>query len=343
MAPSFVVDGDLTVIAASRRHHNFKVLSRKGPSFLLKQGVGLERSEAIRHEARVYQTLLGPDGDRDFDRYLPRFYGYDESKNLLILEFVPEADDLRNRHYRLGRFPSGPAAALGRALALLHRLKPSPPDGDRENRAESTRIPWIFFIGRPEMEMFHRMSHANRQLVRIIQKFPEVSDRLHALRRDWRPEAFIHSDLRWDNCVVARGSVFKLVDWELATVGDSCWDLGSVFADYVSAWILSIPITYDRDPERFPRLARYPLETMHPAMGAFWKAYVARSGMADRTARECLSRAARFAAVRLLQTAFEHLQTSSQLSGSLIYLLQLSLNILRRPRKAVVHLLGIAG
>jgi hypothetical protein len=52
-------------------------------------------------------------------------------------------------------------------------------------------------------------------------------------------------------------------------------------------------------------------------------------------------RATRYSAARLIQTAFEQMQMSIQIMGNTICLLQLSLNILRRPQETIVHLLGI--
>jgi len=95
-----------------------------------------------------------------------------------------------------------------------------------------------------------------------------------------------------------------LVDWELACVGDPCWDIGSVFNDYLSFWLLSVPVTGQELSEESLALARYPLDKMQPAIGAFWAAYIRRMGLDAGTADEWLVRSVQFAAARLLQTAF---------------------------------------
>ncbi len=53
-------------------------------------------------------------------------------------------------------------------------------------------------------------------------------------------------------------------------------------------------------------------------------------------------RATRYAAARLIQTGFEQMQHSTHLTGNLVCLLQLSLNIMSRPQEAMVQLLGIS-
>jgi hypothetical protein len=52
-------------------------------------------------------------------------------------------------------------------------------------------------------------------------------------------------------------------------------------------------------------------------------------------------RAIQYAAARLVQTAFEHLQLSNELAGDVGCLLQVSLNMMMRPHEAAVFLLGI--
>ncbi|HYP21593.1 MAG TPA: hypothetical protein VEY08_16100, partial [Chloroflexia bacterium] len=155
------------------------------------------------------------------------------------------------------------------------------------------------------------------------------------------------SDIKWDNCLVCsppsrRGKPqFKLVDWELARVGDPCWDIGSAFCGYLNFWLNSVPMAAGGQPEQYLEMARYPLDKMQPAMRAFWLAYTQEMGLDAPTANEWLLRSARYAAARLVQEVFEQSQTSARLAGNVPYYLQVSLNMLQRPRDAVLHLLGI--
>jgi hypothetical protein len=76
-------------------------------------------------------------------------------------------------------------------------------------------------------------------------------------------------------------------------------------------------------------------------MRAFWSAYTRRMQLDPTTADEWLIRSTRYAAVRLIQTAYEQGQSASRLTGNTVCLLQLSFNILSRPEDAAVGLLGI--
>jgi hypothetical protein len=59
------------------------------------------------------------------------------------------------------------------------------------------------------------------------------------------------------------------------------------------------------------------------------------------TAEQWLLRAVQYAGARLLQTAYELMQTAIQLTGNAVCLLQVSLNFLQRPREAAAHVLGL--
>ncbi|MFL5735105.1 MAG: phosphotransferase family protein [Chloroflexia bacterium] len=346
VSPRIVVEGDLSVSDFTRRNANFKVAGGHGPGFLLKQGVDEERRAMLAHEARVYRLLGAAEGGGRLQTYLPRLHLYNPDDSVLVLELLDEAETLDEYHARLGRFPTGLAALLGDALGTLHAITEGRTEGE-EYEGISRRPAWMLSIHRPNVLFMRTVSNANLKLIKIVQQFPEFRGHLDALRGEWRADTLIHGDLKWANCLVyrpgeGRSKKLKLVDWEHASVGDPCYDAGSVFNDYLSFWLLSIPITGDSPPDRFMQLARYPLDKMQPAIGAFWRAYVRVMGLDPATAAEWLVRATRYAGARLVHTAYEHGQLGYQITGNAVCFLQLGLNILQRPREAAATLLGIA-
>lgn len=339
-----IVDSDLVVMDVSRRNRNFKVTSQFGPSYLLKQSASQDGSATLAYESGVYQLLHELHGDPSLQRYLPRHYAYDKQENVLILELLRNAPSLQEHHAK-GRFSTALAAALGLALSKFHRLTGSA--GRNEFSRFSARMPWVLSLHRPSLEMFRDISNANLQLIRIVQNAPEFQRVLDQLRQGWRVDSLIHNDLKWDNCLVCsysktrRAPELKIVDWEFAGMGDACWDAGAIFSNYLSFWLNSIPVTGEDPPDRFLELARYPLERMQPAIRRYWKAYVRGMGFEADKAHAMLLRSTKYAAARLIQTGFEQMQNSVKLTGNLICLLQLSLNMMLRPHEAIAHLLGI--
>jgi Phosphotransferase enzyme family len=341
-----IVDEDLRVVEASRRNRNFKVIGERGPSYLLKQGLGANGRATVAHEATIYRYLEAAPGSECFRSYLPGYQHYDAHEGILILELLTGAQDIREYHTRRGVFSTSIAAALGEALSKLHRLDISSLATNSDS-SFAGRLPWVFSLHRPGIGVFHDTSAANMQLIRIVQNTHGFSRALDELCEGWRFDSLVHNDIKWDNCLVFprshsnRKVDLKVVDWEFARLGDSCWDAGAVFSNYLSFWLFSIPVSGEDPPDRFLDLAQYPLERMQPAIRSYWQAYVRGMSLDPIRSEEHLLRAVKYAAVRLIQTGYEHMQHSVRLTGNLICLLQLSLNIMQRPYEAIAHLLGI--
>jgi aminoglycoside phosphotransferase (APT) family kinase protein len=346
LSESQLVGCDLVLVDASRRNRNFKIVSHTGPSYVIKQAASADGMLTLRREAAAYRLFTSRDEARQFAPYLPKFFGHDEEHHLLVLELVPDARDVREEQTQRGRFSTGLATAMGNALACLHRI---PPDlmanGDGLGSLEDV-LPWALSLHRPTVSLFRETSSANIQLIKIVQKFAIFCDLIDRIRNDWRPTTPVHADLKWDNWIVSRARrgrapMVHLVDWELAGIGDPCWDVGSAFHDYLSCWLFSIPITGATPPERFPELARHPLAQMQPAIRAFWQSYRQAALRDAQEAYEFLLRSVKYAAVRLIQTSMEQMQPSVQLTGNVVCVMQVAFNILQRPHDAIVHLLGL--
>lgn len=337
-------DCDLVVEGVSRRNRSYRIICSQGPCYLLKLGVNEETARTVAHEAKVYQLFQSDGVKEQIREYLVQFYDYDCNEQILILEFMRDAKDLRAYHARRARFSTWVARAMGRALGTLHQPTLAT---SAESQGMPRKLPWVLFLHQPNLSIIRDASSSNLELIKIIQQFAEFRELLNGLRERWTMDTLIHFDIKWDNCIVglppAAGSKYwlKFVDWEVAGLGDPCWDAGSVFMDYLSFWLLSIPITGETPPDRFPELARYPLDRMQPALRAFWLSYARTMHLDAAMAGEWLIRATKYAAARLVQTAYEQMQMSLQLTGNIICFLQLSLNILRRPEEAVTQLLGI--
>lgn len=336
-----VVAGELRIVDASRHNRNYRVVSESGISFLIKQGSESAGIGSIPHEATVYRRLREP-GDNALARYLPPFHGYDPAERLLILGLLRESRDVRDYHAHLHRFPVGFARQVGEILGTLHRRS-------LDDMADlPARVPPVLSLHRPPLAMLQSVSGGNLRLIATIQRFPEFCALLDEVHDDWRVTALIHGDARWDNFLIVRSATnrrhasLRLIDLESASRGDPCWDAGSFLSDYLSYWLFSIPVAGDLPPGRLVSLARVPISRVQPAMHAFWSAYVATMGLDEGVAQAWLRRTVRYAAVRLIGRACEQMDRRSRLTGMVTFLLQMSLNMLRRPEDAASQLLSIA-
>lgn len=339
--PSHIVNGGVEIVSAARRNRNYKVRVTGGPSVLLKQGSDPHKRATLAHEAGVYRFLrcLPSPAVRSL---VPGYRGFDPDESVLALELIEETESLLDRHTRTGRLPLPVARRLGRSLATLHRDTASAEVRERFHRELTPRVPDALVLHAPSLTFYGAYaSYGNIRLLSAVRRSDDLFCGLDLLREEWREECLVHADLRWDNCLVGRKRQFKIVDWELATLGDPSWDVGCVFAEHLNFWLSSAPMTSRTSPEAVLATTRAPLPRIQTALAAFWGSYVAARALSANEAEVMLMRAVRHAAARLFQTAIEQTQASTSLSALAVYQLQLSANLLRRPRLAAADLLGL--
>lgn len=335
-----VVAGNLSVVEDTRRNRNFHVVSPPGPSYLVKQG---ERRPAsvgsVRHEASIYRLLASDERYRDLRDSIPQDHWFDRDSDLLVLELFADATNVRIAHAAQFEFPAMLAARVGNLLAVLHRA--GRPSASELLGPIPSDAPAVLSVHLPDLELFNAVSGANVALMRMLQDYPDYCEALERLRRRWEPEVLVHGDLRWDNCVVCPDGGIRLVDWEFARFGDPRWDVGFFLSEYLAFWVLAIPVIPGLDPQDMASRSPVPMGRLQPAMGAFWRAYVDGMGLEAEEEDRCLVSAVEYAAVGLIETACEQLHLATTPTTTAVFLLQLSMNILTRPREAVTQVLGI--
>jgi hypothetical protein len=338
-----VVDGGLRMIDLSHRNYNTAVITH-GRCYLIKQAAEASGDEGIANEAALYNFFSTLKEEREaFVRLLPRCFGYDAARRLIILEFIRNARDIQQHHMSVQALPEHIAASLGESLALLHSASQRLDTAAVALRANEP--PWPLSIHQPEYWLIRESSEANIQMIRAIQQFNEFCALLDGLRRDWAADTLIHFDLKWENCLVVgrrEPTVVKIVDWELARIGDPQWDVATVLSAYLHFWLLFVPISAGVPIESSLECARHPLQSVQRALQAFWHAYARKMRFGPRDSERLLLRAVRYSSASLLRFCYEQLQTSITLTANVVSALQLSFNILNDPERAVSELFGFS-
>lgn len=335
-----VVDGNVAVLDNSRRNRIYRIISPTG-CYLLKQAVGSDRIETLSRETAIYQQLFSTGQNNGIASHLPRFCTYDSEQHILILELIQDAETLREQQQRLGRVSPHSARQAANALSALHRANVTLQEQTMKLRAS------ILCLYQPSFTVFHKISRAELQLFEIIQKQKSLIDHLDQLRHEWQPCGFVHGDIRSENFLIpvplGRGKrPVKIVDFEFAGAGDTAWDVGTVFAEYLTLWLFSFPFMTASQLDRFIRLATCPLDNIQPSLRSFWSQYDHCMALDASKSDELLLRAVKFSALRLLLMAFEVASVLSSVNSYILSLLQVGMNILAQPEKAAVELFGIA-
>ena len=345
-----VVDGDLMIVDTTRRHRNAKVLRQAAPGCFVKQAQSEQplANQSLHREAVCGWLIAHDERFAALRRLVPRWLAYDHARSLLVSELLPEAENMAEHHLRLGRFPPELADLLGRELGLAHAGVSIPPANAPGLEVFPRAQPWILSIHQLAASQFERLSAGHMQVLALVRQYPEYKSVLDALRGQWSIDGLVHGDMKFENCLVLAAQpgqeepALRIVDWELADFGDMYWDVGAVFQAYLSTWVLSMPEHDEASAERLVSHARYPLESLQPAIAAFWRAYSAvRPAPAGLTSAALLTRCVQYAAARMIQTSYEHVGQVPRVTMGALRMLQVSMNMLTRPADAIRDLLGM--
>lgn len=348
-----IVEGDLTISNAARRNRNLRVARTDGPGYLVKQpdDPTLGGAYTLQQEANFYAFCQQETAVAAMQTLLPRMLYCDAEQSLLAIELFENALPLWSYYYQFeaGSFPAGVAGTLGRALGVLHDTFHTPGLADDSRLGWLRRdLPWVMQVHKPGPEMLAVLSPANYQTLGILQTQEGLSGRLDGLRRLWKPQAVIHSDIKSDNVLVLPPRAdagtdlpeIRVIDWETVQIGDPAWDLAGALQDFILFWVCSMNQML-RTSEEMVMSARYPLSVLQPALRALWRGYRSAARLTPAEANALIARATVFSAARLIQSAYEHAQNSRDLPVGSVLLLQISANLLADPETGQVQLYGL--
>jgi hypothetical protein len=338
-----VVSGGISVLDASRRNRNFKVLRGDGPGLFVKQMREMQSDAmlTLRREAACYELAAEHPA---LSRLMPKLIRYEPNRHVLVLELLPEAESLLSYHNRQKRFPPEIGRMLGEGLGLYHSQAGELIESEKLKGLLARQIPVILTLRQGGHGMLGNFGRIGPAISSLLQQHKEFEVLLDALGAEWRFDSLIHGDMKWDNVLVFPAPIeldFRIVDWEMADCGDAGWDVGAVLQSFLSTWIMSMPIGSGLPPEAYIGMASQPLEAMRPVLKAFWKSYALTRKFSETQSKTELERSMRFGAARLVWSAIEQRLYMPQLDPAATTLLQVSLNVLKDPGRAVKELLDV--
>jgi hypothetical protein len=336
-----VVDGDLVVVDATGRNRNFKVLRKHSQSFFVKQ-IRNWNSQAVamlQCEAACYWLARNDPDFNALEPLIPELYDFDQDRQALTTAFISDGEDLWEHLRRTGIIPPEIAGELGRCFGEFHRESEKGLLDSPHCSVFPKQIPWILSAERRNSHPFKELSQATSELFDHVES-THLSSALDELRNQWRVCTLMHGDMRLENCILIQASngkpTLKMIDWELADLGDPCWDIGSILQALLSTHIISVPAV-EHQLTLAALLTEPALANLRPAIRSFWESYARElPSSEDNLLERCLS----YGAARMVQSAYEYMQFSPHLSGNALHLVEVSSDVLGNPSEAAQRLLN---
>ena len=200
VTPDSAVNGGVEISELPRRNRNFRVKQRNGQGYFLKQ-VRRWEPEALRTlhvEAECYRIAAENEIFSDVAEIVPHFRWYDPRRAVLVTELLDGAETITEHHFRNDSVPGDIAEQLGRAFGNYHRKATGKPPAALDGMFPR-RPAWALSLHDMPPHTVPNLSGGIHQMLGMIRQFPQFGPALEKLRNEWRFDALIHGDIKWDN------------------------------------------------------------------------------------------------------------------------------------------------
>lgn len=279
---------------------------------------------------------------------LPEVLSFDAESSILILNYLNDYCDLNEFYAKHKAFPSQVAAALGSAIAQIHRATfqdSTYQDYFCEGKPPANHLQQMSYnFERITPEIFGSVPMDGIKFFALYQRYDSLGKAIAGLVDSYMPCCLTHNDLKLNNVLLHleweqhQASAIRLIDWERANWGDPAADVGMIIASYLQLWLMSLVVSKETSIEESLRLAGIPLEQLQPSIAAFMQSYLQQ--FPEMNEENFVSRAVQFAGLALIQQIQAGIQYQKSFGNSGICLLQVAKSLLCRPEQAIETVFG---
>jgi tRNA A-37 threonylcarbamoyl transferase component Bud32 len=302
------------------RNHLVRVERPAAPCYIVKQPRDVNTPDAVTMwtEAAIFWLSANDPQFAVLAPWLPKYYHYDEPNKILTIELIAGSDSLMAKQMAGAALDPRLLADVGRAFGTLHGAASQGLREERVRRLFRTGIAWVLTLGAPQSPYVPGTQAAQSILAAVLQR-PDALAALTQARADWRDAHIVHGDAKAANVLILEDGSVRVIDWEIAGLGDGLWDVAGIVHSLLMPNPLAAPEPLDAAQTR-----------AHPLIDALWAGYVAAAPPPPHLADPRLA-LLRLAGARMVQTCLESTQVFNQLYPHTSALLQMGLELLTRP------------
>jgi thiamine kinase-like enzyme len=337
-----VMAGDFTTVSEPTRNNIFKVLSRTGRNLFIKQVSNFDAHalSILKREAMAYRFISMHPEYAALAAMIPTLIDYDKDRHVLAVSYFPEHSSVHEYFFLKQQVLPAFAAKQAEIMASFH----FPVNAGADISAFPKTIPWILQL---EQQGHHiPQTNSKNDLVGMIRGNAELMSMVNALRNEWQQTTFIHGDIKWTNFITPKtstdASAMKLVDWEIADLGDPWWDVAGLLQSFLSTWLFGFDNLNATQHRLQPNMKPFDIEQVKPAAAHFWKTYIEARGISPADENQAIGKTMRYTAARMLQTSIEGIVQTPQIYPNNVRIVQVAFNILKTPEIAAQELFGIS-
>ena len=230
-------------VAAPPPSKNRTVVCRNGRRRVLVKVADGGGNVGVLREGSILERVAPLAKEPDSPLLIPGIYAFDPANGLLALHWLTGGETLHHFHRRSGEYPRQVARQVGRSLGFLHRASHAAPGRFALADAFRDESDLLECFLRMRPDFYARLSGVGVDLFAEVQANAPAMGGLQALSEQQAKESeacLLHGDMRQANLLRVgkdRNAPVFFLDWELSFWGDPARDLGSLFADYVSAYL----------------------------------------------------------------------------------------------------------
>jgi len=328
LEPSSFMSGDYMLTQMQSRNAIFKIQQQEAKGLFVKQLIAQDATNSylMQKDATSHYLIHQSNLYKETSNHIPNYYGYDPYHNILVTEYFANTKNVHEVIYRDKKLSKSHAVKMAHILASFHFDITDEIKKNSSLQFFSKQIPWIL---NTSQLLNADPKNITNSVIAEIHKHQDLVKKIEKVASQWETTSLIHGDIKWMNFIVMPNNEdIKLVDWEIADLGDPLWDVAGVFQSYFSAWVLSFNNHNIQQHQQVQGTEFLSIEAITPTVKVLWDTYTSKQKFTASEAKEKVLKTLSYMAVRMIQTAFENNMTQNQIHPNSVRILQFCNHIL---------------